>query len=107
MAGTVPKLGGSQFLPYAYVSPPSRFPSVIRRGRLSGLNQWFFAAWSASQQPLSIAYKELFPIVVAAYLWGPGWASRRVEFLCDNESVVDVLSSGTSRDPDLMVLLRY
>ena len=27
-------------------------------------NQWFFGAWSASQQPLSIAYKELFPIVV-------------------------------------------
>ena len=70
-------------------------------------NQWFFGAWSASQQPLSIAYKELFPIVVAAYLWGPGWASRRVEFLCDNESVVAVLSSGTSRDPDLMVLLLY
>ena len=70
-------------------------------------NQWFFGAWSASQQPLSIAYKELFPIDVAAYLWGPGWASWRVEFLCDNESVVAVLSSGTSRDPDLMVLLRY
>ena len=28
------------------------------------------------------------------------------EFLCDNESVVAVLSSGTSRDADLMVLLR-
>ena len=69
--------------------------------------QWFCGAWSASQQPLSIAYKELFPIVVAAYLWGSQWSSRRVEFLCDNESVVAVLSSGTSRDADLMVLLRY
>ena len=102
VAGTVPKLGWSQFLPYAFMGPPSRFPSVIRCG-----SQWFFGAWSASQQPLSIAYKELFPIVVAAYLWGPGWASRQVEFLCDNESVVAVLSSGTSRDPDFMVLLRY
>ena len=70
-------------------------------------NQWFFGAWSALQQPLSIAYKELFPIVVAAYLWGPMWASQRVEFFCDNESVVAVLSSGTSRDLNLMVLLRY
>ena len=33
--------------------------------------------------------------------------SQRVEFLCDNESVVAVLSSGTSRDMNLMVLLRY
>ena len=70
-------------------------------------NQWFSGTLSASQQPLSIAYKELFPIVVAVYAWGPQWVSQRVEFLCDNESVVAVLSSGTSRDPDLMVLLRY
>ena len=69
--------------------------------------QWFFGAWSASQESLSIAYKELFPIVVAAHLWGPQWTSRRVEFLCDNMSVVAVLSSGTSREGDLMILLRY
>ena len=63
---------------------------------------WFSGSWSASQAPLSIAYKELFPVVVAAHLWGPSWASRRVEFLCDNEAVVSVLKSGTSRDPHLM-----
>ena len=41
-------------------------------------HQWFCGPWSACQQPLSIAYKELFPIVVAAHLWGPQWSSRRV-----------------------------
>ena len=61
--------------------------------------------WQASQQPLSIAYKELFLIVVAAHLWGSRCSSRWFEFLCDNESVVAVLSSGTSRDADLMALL--
>ena len=69
--------------------------------------QWFFDAWSASQESLSIAYKELFPIVVAAHLWGPQWMSRQVEFLRDNMSVVTVLSSGTSREGDLMILLHY
>ena len=54
-----------------------------------------------------IIYKELFAIVVAAYVRGPMWVVRRVEFLCDNKSVVAVLSSGTSRDMNLMVLLRY
>ena len=70
-------------------------------------NQWFYGPWSAAQQTLSIAYKELFPIVVAAYLWGSQWSSRRVEFFCDNESVVAVLSSGTSRDQlnDFVALL--
>jgi len=70
-------------------------------------NQWFYGGWAVSQQPRSMAYKELFPIVVAAHLWGSQWSMQRVEFLCDNESVVAVLSSGTSRDADLMVLLRY
>ena len=70
-------------------------------------SHWFSGAWSAAQSSLSIAYKELYPIVVAAYLWGPQWVSQRVEFLCDNESVVAVLKSGTSRDNSLMVLLRY
>ena len=49
-------------------------------------SHWFYGAWSTAQSSLSIAYKELFLIVVAAYLWGPQWVSWRVEFLCDNES---------------------
>ena len=57
--------------------------------------------------PLSIAYKELFPIFVAAYLCGPQWVSWQVEFLCDNKSVVVVLKSGASHDKGLMVLLCY
>ena len=44
--------------------------------------QWFLGEWAVSQQPLSLAYKELFPIVVAAHLWGSQWSTRRVEFLC-------------------------
>ena len=70
-------------------------------------SRWFFGAWAVSQQPLSVAYKELFLIVVAAHLWGSQWSMWRVEFLCDNESVAAVLSSGTPRDADLMVLLCY
>ena len=54
-------------------------------------SHWFSGAWSAAQSSLSIAYKELFLIVVATYLWGAQWVCRRVEFLCDNESAVAVL----------------
>ena len=64
---------------------------------------WFAGAWSSAQMPLSIAYKELFPVVLAAALWGPRWSSRRVEFCSDNMAVVEVLRSGTSRDPNLML----
>ena len=63
--------------------------------------------WSIAQQPLSIAYKELFPIVVAAMLWGHRWATKRVEFYLDNMAVLSVLCSSTSKDPNMMVLLHY
>lgn len=32
---------------------------------------WFAGPWSSAQMPLSIAYKELFPVVLAAALWSP------------------------------------
>ena len=38
---------------------------------------------------------------------GSQWVVRRIEFLSDNESVVAVLKSGTSKDRNLMVLLCY
>ena len=56
--------------------------------------------------PLSIAYKELFPIVLAVSLWGHQWFAKRVDFCSDNKAVVEVLRSHTSRDSNLMVLLR-
>ena len=68
---------------------------------------WFSGAWLPRQVSQSIEYKELFPIVVAAYLWGPQWACKRVNFLSDNRSVVDILRSGTSRAPTIMSLVRY
>ena len=41
---------------------------------------WFAGRWSPLQMPLSVAYKELFPSVLAASLWGisglqSGWNS--------------------------------
>ena len=70
-------------------------------------NEWFPGKWSASQKPLSIAYKELFPVVISAALWGRRWETKWVEFCSDNMAVVCVLCSGTLKDPNMMVLLRH
>ena len=48
-----------------------------------------------------------FPIVVAVPLWDHQWVSWRVEFLCDNKSMVAALRSGTSQDQQLMVLFSH
>ena len=69
--------------------------------------EWFSSSWVSSQMSHSIAYKELFPVVIAAHVWGPQFARRHVLFCTDNEAVVYILNSRTSRIPVLMCLLRH
>ena len=68
---------------------------------------WFNGSWNKDQLGLSIAYKELFPIVLACVLWGEGWRKKRVQFECDNESVVAILRNGTSKNEQIMNLIRH
>ena len=70
-------------------------------------NKWFTGSWAPSQAAQSIAYKELFPIVIAARVWGSSWSRRHVLFRSDNDSVVHILNSRTSKIPSLMRLLRH
>ena len=77
-----------------------RFEAILSR-------DWFMGRWSPLQLPLSIAYKELFPIVLAASLWGHQWSAKRLEFCSNNTAVVEVLWAVTSCNSNLMVLLRH
>jgi len=70
-------------------------------------SEWFTGAWVPSQADQSIAYKELFPVVVASHVWGPQWPRRHILFRCDNEAVVHILIARTSRVPCIMCLLRH
>jgi hypothetical protein len=54
----------------------------------------------------NIATKELVPIIIAVALWGKACVGLVVRCRCDNEAVVAVLNKRTSRDHDLMHLLR-
>ena len=69
---------------------------------------WFQLAWrdTACNDEGNIATKELIPIVLAAAMWGKVWEGQVVCCRCDNEAVVAVLNRRTSRDQDLMHLLR-
>ena len=69
-------------------------------------SEWFNGRWIPRQMQFSIAYKELFPIVIAARVWGGQWRQRSVCFHCDNLAVVSILNSRTSKDPLIMHLLR-
>ena len=70
-------------------------------------NQWFSGAWVPSLADQSIAYKELFPVVVASHVWRSQWSRRHVLFRSDNEAVVHILLARTSKVPCIMQLLRH
>lgn len=69
-------------------------------------NLWFQLQWPESWASITIAPKELGPIVVAVTLWGPYWDSKCIQCLCDNAAVVAAVNKGSAKDPTLSHLLR-
>ena len=49
----------------------------------------------------SIVHLEMLNIVVALKVWGPMWRDAWIQIHCDNLALVQVLTSGGSRDPIL------
>jgi hypothetical protein len=75
--------------------------------------QWFQGRWPStvrlepgSGNDISIAYMELYPIVVAALLWGKQWRAKKITFICDNQATVAIIKKGRSRSPMIMKLMR-
>lgn len=72
---------------------------------------WFQGHWEPNQMlgnaGVSIAWQELFAIVVACQIWHKDLSNKRIIFNCDNEAVVTMINSKRSRIPRVMDLLRY
>ena len=70
---------------------------------------WLYGSFQEHNIPLSrsITFKELYAIAVALHTWCDALACRNILFHCDNLSVVNILSSGTSKCRHIMTLLRF
>jgi len=74
-------------------------------GAFSG-QSWFQLKWVGQLLGHSITIKEFIPIVVAAAIWGHKWRGSTVQILCGNAAVVAILNQNSSRDREVMHLLR-
>ena len=54
----------------------------------------------------SIAPKELLPIILAAGTWGHLWAGKTILCHSDNEAVVNVINTGSCKEPHLAHMMR-
>ena len=68
--------------------------------------RWLQGSFPQEWAQKSIALKELLPIVLAIKVWSNLLANSRILFFTDNESVMHVINSQTSKNTDLMSLLR-
>jgi len=72
---------------------------------------WFNGKWLPTQRlgsspDISITWQELFPICLACAVWGPSWRNRHVRFSCNNQAVVSIINTKSSKIPRIMDLLR-
>ena len=95
----------------SFLLQPGRLPTVDMTSDASGSwgcgawhnRSWFQVQWGQRSQTLSIAEKELIPILLA---WGRAWSGHRVVCHCDNQVVVSCLRSRTCKHKGLMHLIR-
>ena len=67
---------------------------------------WLQLKWTPRLQHLSIAIKELIPVVLAAATFGHQWSGKVVQFVVDNAAVVEVIKATYSKELHLMHLIR-
>ena len=74
--------------------------------------KWFQGRWPPhllinKTKGISIEWQELFPILLACSLWYPHFSGKRLQFWCDNQSVVAIINLGHSKAPRVMDLVRF
>ncbi len=84
-------------------------PSIGYGGFYQG--RWFASTWPCQlsnlpQSSASSALFELYPIVIAAFLWGKEWSANSIIIHCDNEATVHCVNKSCSHSPMLNPLLR-
>ena len=53
-----------------------------------------------------MAFRKLFPIVIAAILWGKYWSAKRIKFYCANLGTVQIIRKGRSKVNYINQLMR-
>ena len=98
----------------SFLNPPSSLQQVHLFTDASGSwgcaawhgDTWFQVEWDPHSRSLSIAEKELIPIILACQVWGTSWSGCRVICHCDNQEVVADMRSRSAKHKGMMHLLR-
>ena len=69
-------------------------------------SNFFFGSFPKAWQKFDIALLELFPMVLLIKIYGHKLKNSKVQFSCDNSSIVHVINNMSSKNSKIMSLLR-
>ena len=107
--------GSNFFLPSSWTTSVSLSLHTDASGSIGfgGIfgSHWFQGTWQPHQQlgspGISIAWQEMYALVVACHLWASAFSNKRILLFCDNQSVVNIVNSKRSHIPRVMDLVRH
>ena len=67
---------------------------------------WLYGAFPTEWKSFNITFLELYPIVLAVHVWASLWKNHCILFHTDNLALVSIINNQTSKDPQIMKLLR-
>ena len=67
---------------------------------------WMYGLFPLEWQDFNITFLELYPIVLAVHVWGHLWKNHSIIFHTDNQALVSILNTHTSRDANIMCMVR-
>ena len=69
-------------------------------------DRWICGEWPGEWAEFSITLLELYPICVAIEIWAVNLSNTCIQFRCDNEAVCYIINKRTSKDENIMRLIR-
>ena len=69
-------------------------------------NKWCLGLFSDQEKLLHITVLEIYPLALAIMMWSHYFTNRCIVFHCDNQSVVEIINKQTSKDLNIMRILR-
>ena len=68
--------------------------------------QWIQSKWPKVWEELNITILEIFPTLVLVSIFCQKNRSAKIIYHCDNQAVVAIINSGTSKDKKVVAILR-
>lgn len=69
-------------------------------------SSWAYKEFTPDQRERLIAWRELYALVTSCFTWGHRLKGKKLYIWCDNQNIVYAVNNGTSKNNDIMALVR-